>query len=496
MRRPPTSLPALLLALLLPGCVYYNGMYNAKRLAHDAWKAERDGRPFQAASLWGQVAVKAESVTVRHPSSRWADEAAVLRGIALARLRQCDEALGLLGRTPRSPPRSEVAEEAALALGRCHLQAGRPEAADFAFAQVLESRDPGRRAQARLEHARVLRSAGRYREAFTALQGIGTPAALDERIIALAGAGRRKEALVRADSAVRSADTTRTWDSLLVAVGREDPVAASRVLDLVLTRTRTTPPRRARWLLEDGVRLLPADTARARVRLRQSLAAGRASGTAGEAEVQLLAMDLAAARVPADLRAVLPRLGRASRRFETRGGESASLAATVAAVLAADSTSPGAPQGELRLFLAAEMARDLVGAPKLAATLFRRAALGWPDSPYAAKALLAAGRVDPAWADTAQALLLDRYATSPYLAALRGEEAPEFHQLEDSLRTFASLAAARPAARPATRPARSGAGPRGGVRKAPGEEPDEDRLRRPPARPGQPRSGTRVPDDR
>ena len=78
---------------LLGGCVYYNGMYNANRLAGAARKAERDGRTFEANNLWGQVATKAESVVARHPTSKYAEEAAVLRGIALARLGQCDEAL-------------------------------------------------------------------------------------------------------------------------------------------------------------------------------------------------------------------------------------------------------------------------------------------------------------------------------------------------------------------------------------------------------------------
>jgi hypothetical protein len=40
------ALSLTLVAALLGGCVYYNGMYNAKRLAGSARKAERDGRAF------------------------------------------------------------------------------------------------------------------------------------------------------------------------------------------------------------------------------------------------------------------------------------------------------------------------------------------------------------------------------------------------------------------------------------------------------------------
>src|SRR5918997_5793691 len=82
---------------MLAGCVYYNGMYNANRLARSARKAEREGRTLEANGLWGQVATKAESVLVRHPTSKYAREAMLLRGIALARMDQCEQALGLLG---------------------------------------------------------------------------------------------------------------------------------------------------------------------------------------------------------------------------------------------------------------------------------------------------------------------------------------------------------------------------------------------------------------
>ena len=48
------------------------------------------------------------------------------------------------------------------------------------------------------------------------------------------------------------------------------------------------------------------------------------------------------------------------------------------------------PQGDLRLFLGAEEAHEILHAPPLAANLFRQLATQWPDSPYAPKALLAA----------------------------------------------------------------------------------------------------------
>src|SRR5918997_6075552 len=93
---------------LMTGCVYYNGMYNANRLARSARKAERDGRTFEANNLWGQVATKAESVLVRHPRSKYAQEASILRGLALAKMGQCEQALGSLSRVTVANLKAEL----------------------------------------------------------------------------------------------------------------------------------------------------------------------------------------------------------------------------------------------------------------------------------------------------------------------------------------------------------------------------------------------------
>ena len=77
-------------------------MYNTKRLAGSARKAERDGRAFEANNLWGQVVTRAESLVARHPDSKYVDEALVLKGVALARLNQCEAAVAPLGRVSRN----------------------------------------------------------------------------------------------------------------------------------------------------------------------------------------------------------------------------------------------------------------------------------------------------------------------------------------------------------------------------------------------------------
>ena len=70
----------LVLLTVAIGCAYYNGLYNANRLADEARKAEREGRRSEARPLWTQVAVKAESVATRYPDSSYRDDALHLQG--------------------------------------------------------------------------------------------------------------------------------------------------------------------------------------------------------------------------------------------------------------------------------------------------------------------------------------------------------------------------------------------------------------------------------
>ena len=79
-------------ALVCTGCVYYNGVYNAKRLSREAERAEREGRTIDAQGLWAQVVVKADSVIARHPASGYIPQVELLRARAMARGDHCPEA--------------------------------------------------------------------------------------------------------------------------------------------------------------------------------------------------------------------------------------------------------------------------------------------------------------------------------------------------------------------------------------------------------------------
>ena len=444
-------LPTILAAVLLGGCVYYNGMYNANRLANSARRAERDGRTFEANNLWGQVATKAESVMVRHPTSKYAEEAAILRGLALARLGQCEQALSPLSRIAVAQLSTDLSEDAWLATGRCHVTLGNVAAGDAAFAQVLESKNVYRRREASFQRARTLRYLGRYEEAVAALAEIKEPRALPELLLALAGAGRVAAAMSLADSLVARGDTTQPWDSLVVTLGAQDPSNASSLVDRLRRLPGRSAETQALWLLEDGLRLLPSDTARAAARFGEAVSIGHSGSPAGRASLQLVRLQLRRVTQPQELSSSIRNLTAMAARYELVAAELIQLRTTAAGVVAAsDSSLPGSPQGDLRLFLAAETARDSLLAPRLAEGIFLRILNEWPDSPYAPKAVLAAQQLNPAWADSARTLLEGRYIDSPYLAMIRGEEGSDYRQLEDSLGAFAaaSLAPAR-RARPA-----------------------------------------------
>lgn len=427
---------AVALVVLLGGCVYYNGVYNAKRLTHAAERAERDGRTIEARDFWAQVVVKADTVLARHPASSYVPQVELLRARALGRMDQCADAVPALRRALPAATDSAAIEAGTVELARCLARLGDISGSADAYGRMIGARDPLLRNEARFEYVHALRLSGRYQAALDAAAGITDPRLPPERMVALAGTGRIPEALVLADSAIARADTTAPWDSLISAGGRHDPKAMSALVDRLKALPSATAAMRARWLLEDGLRLMASDSARGDARLAEAALAGPGTDPAGRARLARAEQHLARARTSADLAVVVDTL-EALRDVAGARGRAAVLADAVTRLrAAADSTAAGAPRADLALFLAAETARDALAIPSLAEVLFRRLVDERPDSPYAPKAVLALHELDPDAVPEFPALL-ERYATSPYMAALRGEMGPEIRVLEDSLSRFA-----------------------------------------------------------
>jgi tetratricopeptide (TPR) repeat protein len=438
--------PAFALLLLLAGaCAYYNGMYNVKRLAGRARKAEREGRPFEAQGLWGQVAIKAESVVIRHPAKGWSDEARLLHGTALVRVNDCDRAIQPLEAVMLTSRHQDLAEEAALLVGGCRLKQGDPVGATEAYARLLQSREPDRRSLALLEHGRALRLGGQLEEALAELNGSRHVQARGERAAALATLGRSDAAVATADSLLAARDSTAPWQELLAALASHNPERAAALVDRVAADAELPATLRARLLLEDGLRWLASDTGRAELRFQEAHRTGKATPVQAEVRYQRARALLSGAPTLAALREATDRLEDVAEEpgtYEAGGAQLGAMARRV--LLLGDSVTPGTPNGDLRLFLAGELARDSLAAGRLAADQFRRLSAEWPDSPFAPKAMLALIDLDSGNADSLRGALLARYAESPYVAMAQGGDAPAYIALEDSLRRFVAGIRAEP----------------------------------------------------
>ena len=427
------------LLLLVGGCAYYNGMYNTKRLASRARKAEKEGRTFDATSLWGQVGVKAESVLAQHPNSKWADEARLLQGTALVKRRNCANALRPLESVMVTARNPALAEEAAALVGGCRTILGDPLGAMSAYSRLTGSRDPALRRLALFAHGRAQRLSGEYQAALAELAGTDYPGAQGERAAALAGLGRLPEALAIVDTLLAVRDTLTPWDSLVAAVGRHDPEAASALTDRIAESSGLPSAVRANVLVADAARWSETDPDRSEGRLIAAENAAEGSPLASEARLEALRNRLRLVdSLPALLEQIsrMEELGEAVGPVAPRAAQLAAFARKVA--LASDSVPAGSPRGDLRLFVAGEMARDSLGADHYAACQFRRVITEWPASPFAPKAMLALILLEPDQADSLRTALLATYPSSPYVAMIEDGASPEYAVLEDSLRRFTS----------------------------------------------------------
>ncbi len=430
----------LLACLSLGGCVYYNGVYNARRLTKEAERAERDGRRFEAQSLYGQVATKAESVLARYPRSDWVDDVRFLRGNALARTRNCAGARPDLEAVAFGSPDPALVRRSLDVLADCYTELGQWDHAAGALARLRDGTDPevARRAAARL--VTVFRSHGRDAEALGVLEGEpGLVPAAGDRAVILAGGGRTGAALALGDTipaGPRPADAP--WDSLVAAVGRADPPAAGALTDRLAVLDSLPADLRARLLLADAERWREVDSARARLRWEQAAVVAPDRSVQASARMSLAARRLAEATGLDELRPLMDTL-----EAITQFGGPASLAASrrrgalqrlLARVDSARPDTAGSPEGDLVLFSAAESLRDSVGAFRAAAGLLALMVDRHPGSPFAPKALLARAALEPERAESLLAELRVRYPESPYLLALQGQPADSFLVLEDSLR--------------------------------------------------------------
>jgi tetratricopeptide (TPR) repeat protein len=425
-------------ALAVAGCAYYNSMYQAVHIARRADKAERQGRSFDAQGFWGQVAVEAETTIARHPRSKWYLPARFLQGKAYQRLGACDRAIGPLEVVQGQSRDSVTVEQARILLAGCYSTLGDVASAASTYRMLLGASDTAVRREALYAVGLGALAGGDPAEALADLTRSGDPRAAAPRARALAQLRRTAEAAALADSLITARDSTVPWDSLFDAVGAADPATASRLVDHRVADTTLKAEARATLVVADGVRLLGSDTARAVARLVQGAELAPTSEAAREAAVRIAAIHAARAVDAGELDSALAALDLFGRTSPTSAFQVAGEVDRVRWLRnELDSLRPALPEGDMRAFLAAEFARDSVGAPALARRLFLEIATEAPASPYAPKAVLAAIALDPAAGDSLRAAVASRYPASPYLLALTGGASADFARLEDSLFNYA-----------------------------------------------------------
>jgi hypothetical protein len=421
---------AFALVLLATGCAYYNGLYNANRLAREATRAERDGRTGEARSLWSQAAVKAESVASRHRKSKYWDDALLLQGRALARTGSCLLAVAPLGLAADSSGDVQLGNEARLLLGECRLQMREPESTLVAVEPVLASGGTAERSGAHLLRGRALLRLGRDAEALEELTASGRREAEFDRAMVLTRLERRPEAAATLDALVEGPYDEALWLPALDTVGAGAPASVSPLVDRLTDEEGRRIGERLRLWLQDGRRWLAVrDSVAATRRFDQvrALAPDSVEGRTARAHLAVFA----AARAPAwpQVRGLLDSLNAALRL----GGDAVRVGGVHLSVVTRAERGLGEEGGALGLFLAAEDVRDSLFNVPLAASLFGQVEERYPESALAPKSLLAIAAVRPDDSDSLIAILRERYPASPYALVLAGAGSAAFEALEDSL---------------------------------------------------------------
>ena len=430
------------------GCVYFNGMYNANREAREAQRLERQGRSAEARDRWQRAVVHAESVATRHPRSRWADDALVVRGRGLVQLESYTEATTVLEQAVRRAGSPAVRAEALTLLGRSNLLLRRFDVARAVLDSALASDQPRVEAEARLFRGRALLALGMTEAAVADLTASREPIAPFDRAAALlllrdtAAARAQLEALV--GSRPYREGLWRGALDTLAQVGA--PESAARLAEQLVARGDLTRGASARLLLDDGDRRLALrDTAAARARYDRAVQAAPDSAEARLGGVRLARLAVAGAAAESDLSAASLQLA----RLAADGGPAAREAQPVLRLLGRiDSLAEETSAPDACWFLRAELLRDSLRSMRLAANAFGEMATRFPASPWTPKGIVAAVAAGHPAADSLRALLDQRYADSPYrLAALglaaAGAAADAYRVLEDSLGQVTSQRAAQ-----------------------------------------------------
>jgi len=435
---------AVLGAVMLSGCAYYNTQYNAQRLFDEAESLRRQGRDELARPRYEDVIRKTADAYRGDPSggdaaetlyllgraqlrtgrAREAESALsrataiagpallpgvlVYRAVALARLGEIDTATSVLRAAFDAGPTGPALAEGYLLRARLRLASG-PSLAGWEDLDMAAGADPSVAVEAEIER---LRSGVRHRDLESARTAVG--ALLSDR-----AAGEREDTISALLSAVASQWSPSVAATMLGDVGSSAWDGAAR----------------GHLQLQQATHFLAAgDTASAEDAAWQ--VARRRGDAAARARLMLARWRLERTRDLGEAQSVLTIL--------LPAGSDPGVAEMVDAVEELEAYAGLGLDEPLGLFAAGEVARDRLDAPVLARGLFLAYADTDPSDPWVPKALLAALGVsrdqeDRSWLRGR----LEAHGDSPYVQAARGGPAAGFEALEEELKERLSEIATR-----------------------------------------------------
>lgn len=385
----------------------YNGVYNARRADRDGERALLAGDDSAALHSFALASAAAETLLARSPNSRWNAEALALAGRGLAFTGDCGHALARLDAARLGTRDAHVRDAASVAAGWCLLRGARYSEALAVLEPLQSSRDRD-----------VATLAVRWSAQALLAQGNA------------AGAAR---ALARNDPG--AAEWTLARDAFergFVARAESLLVRRAAANDL---RPELVPLLRDLWLHGDTAAALKVATAaiasRGQAELRAEVRVAMAELLLGaDRNVEARALLAPVPRLSADT-ALVARARDAMLATMVRGApafdeivrrardDAAAHGRTASAILLARILSTQAMETGAGTFLAAEIVRDSLAAPRAARGMFVTLPV---SSPLAAKGWLAAARLAGDSAAEYVRIARTRWPDSPYLRALDGRD--------------------------------------------------------------------------
>jgi predicted negative regulator of RcsB-dependent stress response len=414
------------LALLGSACAYFNGLYNANRLADEARQAESQGRRGEARSLWLQAAAKADSVASRYPESKYFDDALLMSGLAHSRVGECPDAIPPLQNAVSSSTDSSVVAQARILLGRCQLETGEFESVPSTVGPVADHLDPRWAEEARTLRGRAVLASGDAPRALVDLERTEDSLALADLAAALIATNQLTRAYDVLSFALRFEYENPKWSELIARLAERDPDLAREIVDEWVEGGVLESGPIGRLLIDEGDRWAERDSVElASSRYRQATATAGDSPLADEARHRLAELQLQAA---SDVSSVAELAEQFSQLSGRRAVRVTSLLQDAAIAFRNPMTD------DLTRFHHAEAVRDSLGATALSSAMFLQLVTDNPGSVLAPKALLAVALMEPLKADSIRGVLLKDYPDSPYTQLVTGGPGAGFSAVEDSLR--------------------------------------------------------------